>query len=64
MQRSTDNEKRESLLILSRIGAALREATAHVASVEQPPHIQRLLAELGRLGADGKPPGCPDGQSD
>jgi hypothetical protein len=52
MQRSTDNEKRESLLILSRIGAALREATAHVASVEQPPHIQRLLAELGRLGAE------------
>jgi hypothetical protein len=61
MQRSTDNERRESLLILSRIGAALREATDHATSVEQPPHMQRLLAELGRLAADGKPPGRPDG---
>jgi hypothetical protein len=59
MQRSTDKEKRERLLILSRIGAAMREAADHVTDVEQPPPIQRLLAELGRLGADGKPPGHP-----
>jgi hypothetical protein len=61
MQRSKDNETRESLLILSRIGAALREATGHVAGAEQPLRMQRLLAALGRLGADGKPPDRSDG---
>jgi hypothetical protein len=61
MQRSTDNEKRERLLILCRIGAALREATDHVTGAEQPPQMQHLLAELGKLGASGKPPGRPDG---
>jgi hypothetical protein len=63
MQRSTDNERRESLLILFRIGAALREATDHVPAVEQPPDMQRLLTELGRLAPHGKPPSRSGGAS-
>jgi hypothetical protein len=61
MQRSTDNERRESLLILFRIGAALREATDHATGVERPPDMQRLLAELARLAPGRKPPGRSDG---
>lgn len=60
---SKDNTRRQSLLILFRLGAALRDATEHVAGAEHPPQMKRLLAELSRREADGsmeKPPDCPD----
>jgi hypothetical protein len=51
MQQSNEKARRESLFILTRIGEALREVTDRSAGVEQPPDMQRLLAELERRGA-------------